>query len=54
MRGLFSALALLPVVVSAAPFVPDDQVDQEWDRRGVKTLTGKPDICCHFTRVLSC
>ncbi|KAG9241427.1 hypothetical protein BJ878DRAFT_229133 [Calycina marina] len=39
MRGLFNALALLKVFVSAAPFVPDDQVDQEWDRRGVTTLT---------------
>ncbi|KAH7384775.1 hypothetical protein BKA64DRAFT_726284 [Cadophora sp. MPI-SDFR-AT-0126] len=39
MRGLFSALALLPVVVSAAPFVPDDQVDHEWDRRALKPFT---------------
>ncbi|KAH7313157.1 hypothetical protein BKA65DRAFT_154296 [Rhexocercosporidium sp. MPI-PUGE-AT-0058] len=39
MRSLFNALALLPAVaiVSAVPFVPDDQVDQEWDRRALAT-----------------
>ncbi|KAK0102823.1 hypothetical protein ONS96_005456 [Cadophora gregata f. sp. sojae] len=38
MRSLLNALVLLPVAVYAAPFVPDDQVDQEWDRRGIKSL----------------